>query len=807
MAIIAQDTFARADQSGWGTASDGETWAQVAGSAATFAIASNEGTITGVTGATVELLGSKTLTDVNALVRFSVPATADSVSLIARSDAAGANGYLARYTSGNITLCTYTSSTVNVIQTTAFTLVVNTFYWLRLKCVGSAITVSIWQDGNPESGATVLTATNTTFTTAGQFGFRMSMAATGDVAKVDSFSIDDLIPVVVVPGYPPRYIRRALGATIIPEPIKQPLPYIGRALSATIIYESRTFVPRALGGVYMPDTVMWVPRALSGTEQVALLRPVTLSGTGTLTGTLTLATSLSGSYTSRVIGDVPQAYYRLDETSGTNAADSSGNGNAGVYAGTYTQNVAGCLLTDPDTAWLIASTTAKVTVPSGLNQNGSNAFSVEAWINPTNALPALSAFYSILTGPWNGSTQGWVLYQFNNAGVSQLSFTVANGTTNVGTTTNFSLTAGSVYHLVGTYDGTNARLYINGVLKTTSGVLTGPCVNSGSPTIGAATSSDFQGVIDEVAIYNSVLVQQQITTHYLAGTTYLLSGIGTLTPTLSANLTLPSGTLAGAGTLAGSLFAVSQPLPYIGRALGSTIIYETRTFVPRALSGVYIPDTILPVPRALLSTIQATVGLGCTLAGIGTLSGTFTLATALTDTMAGVGTLSATLSTTGGVSLTCTMAGVGTLSGTLSLATNLTDTLAGVGTLSGTLSANLTLASVTTPGVGTLAATMTAQVILSTSLAGAGTLSGVYSLRVALSLTFAGAGTLAGVISIPSLSFLTATWVTRDGLATWVTRDGKIAWVTRDEKAAWDTRDSLATWDTRDEQALWKTRS
>ena len=325
-----------------------------------------------------------------------------------------------------------------------------------------------------------------------------------------------------------------------------------------------------------------------------------------------------------------------------------------------------------------------------------------------------------------------------------------------------------------------------------------------------------------------------------------IAGVGTLTGTLSANLALGSVSLAGIGILTGSLFAVSQPLPYIGRGLLSTIVYEQRTFVPRALSGVYIPDTILPVPRALLSTIQATIGLAGTLAGIGTLTETVSLSTVLATTLAGVGTLTGTLSGGGALSvtlpgvgtlagtlslataLTTTLAGVGTLTATASLATTLIDTLAGVGTLSGTitettallqtiagvgilsatLSANLTLASVTMVGVGTLAATMTAQVILSTSLVGAGTLTGVFSLRTAFSLICAGAGTLTPTLSIVGVTtqFITVTWLTRDLQATWLARDGKITWNTRDEKAGWLTRDEQASWNTRDELATWKVR-
>jgi hypothetical protein len=274
---------------------------------------------------------------------------------------------------------------------------------------------------------------------------------------------------------------------------------------------------------------------------------------------------------------------------------------------------------------------------------------------------------------------------------------------------------------------------------------------------------------------------------------------------------------------------IKPPLIYTPRAFGGTILTDSRIFVPRAFGGVYIPDNpnLLWVPHAvgnttqgvtsaltrtlagvgtLTGTLSLSTALTSTLAGVGTLTGTLSLATALSDTLAGVGTLSGTLSAN--TALSVTLPGVGTLNGTLSAKTALSATMTGVGTLNGTLSANTAL-TVTLAGVGTLNGTLSTgnNVALAVTMAGVGTLSGVFSLRVALSLTFAGMGTLAGTLSIPSLSFLTATWITRDLTAIWITRDGKATWTTRDEKASWATRDEQATWDTRDDKATWTTRS
>src|SRR6185312_7231729 len=72
-APIGNDTFVLANQSGWGTAFDGQAWAKTG--IGTDAIASNEATITNTTGDVHEVLGSRTATDEEGTCRFSLSAS------------------------------------------------------------------------------------------------------------------------------------------------------------------------------------------------------------------------------------------------------------------------------------------------------------------------------------------------------------------------------------------------------------------------------------------------------------------------------------------------------------------------------------------------------------------------------------------------------------------------------------------------------------------------------------------------------------------------------------------------------------
>lgn len=80
------------------------------------------------------------------------------------------------------------------------------------------------------------------------------------------------------------------------------------------------------------------------------------------------------------------------------------------------------------------------------------------------------------------------------------------------------ISAGQWYHIVGTYDGTNMRFYKNGVLERTqpSSVPNASTVNAiiGRRTALESAPHIFNGVIDDVRVYNRALNQTEITALY-----------------------------------------------------------------------------------------------------------------------------------------------------------------------------------------------------------------------------------------------------------------------------------------------------
>jgi Concanavalin A-like lectin/glucanases superfamily len=146
----------------------------------------------------------------------------------------------------------------------------------------------------------------------------------------------------------------------------------------------------------------------------------TPSPTPSPTATPTATPTPTGSYDQVVLQLSPYAYYRLDETSGTTAHDSSGNGNDGTYEGTsgthYLLGQSSIVPGLANTAKFYAANPGapKVALPSiGVAYNGSawvSDFSVSFWAKPDpSAISQASDMVEIndyYVGQWNPSTNG-----------------------------------------------------------------------------------------------------------------------------------------------------------------------------------------------------------------------------------------------------------------------------------------------------------------------------------------------------------------------------------------------------------------
>jgi hypothetical protein len=137
-----------------------------------------------------------------------------------------------------------------------------------------------------------------------------------------------------------------------------------------------------------------------------------------------------------------------------------------------------------------------------------------------------------------------------NYSVGSATYNDGNGTTNT-YAANSAVPAGDLggsawVYLVGTYDGLDWKLYRNGALVGTQASATGALpVDLGDWAVGATGegwADNFQGTVDEVAIYNTALSASRISAHYLAAKGAAPVFTIVQAPNNSVTITWPAGT-------------------------------------------------------------------------------------------------------------------------------------------------------------------------------------------------------------------------------------------------------------------------
>ncbi len=255
------------------------------------------------------------------------------------------------------------------------------------------------------------------------------------------------------------------------------------------------------------------PGGAATTVPTATGTPATVA-TETRTTTRT-STPVSGStsYRGAVLADDPVAYWRLNETSGATAADLRL-----VHPGSY---VSGPLLGQPgaldgdsdQAARFYRNDRQYVRVPNSPALN-TTVFSAEAWAFPTGG----DGDYRAVMGS-RDYPRGWVLYASQS---NVWEFWVNNGA-GIVSVSGGPLALNTWTHLVATFDGATARLYVNGTLAGSTAVPSGYSPQTSNPLMIGLTEPGtrfwFDGRLDEAAVYSRALSAAQVLNHYRAGRT------------------------------------------------------------------------------------------------------------------------------------------------------------------------------------------------------------------------------------------------------------------------------------------------
>lgn len=214
------------------------------------------------------------------------------------------------------------------------------------------------------------------------------------------------------------------------------------------------------------------------------------------------------------------AWYRLDETSGTTATDSSGNGNDGTYVNSPTLNVTGAFGTSTAVTFLSTSS-QRVTLPNDLLA-GATAVSCGFWLKLTAA-----TFRTVASISYSYPNSGIVI-RTSNAAATISVFTDNGSETETKSVT--TLSTGTWYHVCVVCDGTTV-IYIDGVSDKTQASRPFSISSGIASYIGAMNTTNYMsGTLDDVRFYSRALSSDDVSALYAyTGSVGPLIGPGRLT--------------------------------------------------------------------------------------------------------------------------------------------------------------------------------------------------------------------------------------------------------------------------------------
>ena len=192
----------------------------------------------------------------------------------------------------------------------------------------------------------------------------------------------------------------------------------------------------------------------------------------------------------------------FDEGSGTIAKDSSGSGNDGtIYGATWVSGKYGKALSFDGVDDYVDTTLN----PANDIGDG-NPFSIEVWINLTGYA---GDSYVTLVSADEGTERFYFRIKSNNNPFIGL----GDGHNE---TSGVPITLNTWQHCVVTYDGSNAKVYVNAGAPWDSGNIGSKNFGSANTRIGRSVtdSREFNGIIDEVKVYTRALPAEEIKAHY-----------------------------------------------------------------------------------------------------------------------------------------------------------------------------------------------------------------------------------------------------------------------------------------------------
>ncbi len=271
-----------------------------------------------------------------------------------------------------------------------------------------------------------------------------------------------------------------------------------------------------VGGNSPTLTLTNVSAVDNGNYAVTVVNSYGLAKSGT--NHLTVVTS-PNLYTTDVVKDSPNAFWPLNESSGSIANDYSGNGKNGTNNGGITLSVAGPRppayqgFDAGNTAYQFDGGSAYIDCGTGPSLSGLTDFTLEAWINTTATANGMIIQQRSSSG-YNGE------YEFQVTAGGNLEFMIYGNGYQYDFTTTQTVNDGQWHYVAAVRSGSNGYIYIDGKLAASASGTPAPL----DPTIQTYIGSDqrgssayFNGSISDLAIYGTALSANDITLHAYNG--------------------------------------------------------------------------------------------------------------------------------------------------------------------------------------------------------------------------------------------------------------------------------------------------
>ena len=273
---------------------------------------------------------------------------------------------------------------------------------------------------------------------------------------------------------------------------------------------------------------------------------------------VTAAFDASGGFTpptcTVVCGAALKGYWPFEEGSGSVAFDSSGNYDNGtqVNSPSYVTGAVG------SHALSFNGSTQYVNLGDPLALQITSQITLSAWVDFSSFISTdngCGGYCGAIVAKGNdGSSEGYVLRYLDQGGTPSLGISSYNNGTTYGTASwPIAFGTGSWHHVVGLYDGTDWKLYVDGALEENTDGASGALSSAADVTIGGemlegSPARFFPGAIDDVRIYSQGLTSTEV------GDLYALGPGGGSPPPTTYSLTVASPT---GGSITSSDSAIS----------------------------------------------------------------------------------------------------------------------------------------------------------------------------------------------------------------------------------------------------------